>query len=113
MAGIGSMGKEKCSEKRHRITVEQVVSTLDSSRQPIYTYTTRYASEPASFKQVSGGEKVRGRQIEAGVSAIFEVNYRAGYLVTDRVLFQGTYYGIVRIDHPEGVNRYTVLYCNA
>jgi SPP1 family predicted phage head-tail adaptor len=101
------------SIKRHRITVQSVVSTLDSSRQPVYTYTTRYANEPAAFKQVSGGERVRGRQIEAGVTAIFEVNYRSGYQVTDRVLFQGTYYGIVRIDQPEGVNRFTVLYCNA
>ena len=113
MAGIGSMGKDKCSVMRHRITVQSVVSTLDSSRQPIYTYTNRYANEPAAFRQVSGGEKIRGRQVEAGVSAIFEVNHRAGYLVTDRVLFQGTYYGIVRIDNPDGVNRFTVLYCNA
>lgn len=101
------------SIKRHRITVQQVTSTLDESRQPIYTYTTRYANEPAAFRQVSGGEKIRGRQIEAGVNAIFEVNYRSGYQVTDRVFFGGVYYGIVRIDQPEGVNRYTVLYCNA
>lgn len=101
------------SVKRHRITVQSVVSTLDSSRQPVYTYATRFANEPAAFRQVSGGEKIRGRQIEAGTNAIFEVNYRDGYMVTDRVLFQGTYYGIVRIDYPEGVNRYAVLHCSA
>ena len=93
--------------------MQSVISTLDTSRQPVYSYATRFASEPAAFRQVTGGEKVRGRQIEAGVTAIFEVNYRDGYMVTDRVLFQGTYYGIVRIDYPEGVNRYAVLHCSA
>ena len=63
--------------------------------------------------QVTGGERIRGRQIDDSVTAVFEVNYRAGYLVTDRILFQGVYYGIVRIDAPGGVNRFLVLFCNA
>lgn len=113
MAGIGSMVKEKCSDMRHRISVEYCITTIDSSRQPRYSYATRFASEPASFQQVTGGEKVRGRQIEAGVSAVFNVNHRDGYLVTDRVLFGGVYYGIVRIQPPDGINRFLTLYCNA
>lgn len=101
------------SIKRHRITIQSVVETIDASRQLVRTYTTRYANQPASFQQVSGGEFVRGRQIESGVTAVFECNYRAGYDVTDRILFDGTYYGIVRIDNPGGVKRYTTFYCKA
>lgn len=99
--------------KRHRINVQSVVTTIDSSRQPVYTYTNRYVDEPATFKQVAAGEYVRGRQIEAGVTAMFEVNYRDGYLVTDRVIFDSVKYGIVRIDYPEGVKRFAVIYCMA
>ena len=113
MTGIGALRKATCSEMRHRILVQQATTTLDSSRQPIITYTTRYANEPASFKQVTRGEKIRGRQMEEAVNAVFEVNYRDGYTVTDRIFFQGNYYGIVGIDNPDGVNRFTVLYCSA
>lgn len=101
------------SIKRHRIDIERQVSTIDSSRQLVHTYEDRYINEPASYMQVSGGESVRGRQIEAGVNAVFECNYREGYEVTDRILFDGVYYGIVRIDNPGGVKRYTTFYCKA
>lgn len=111
--GIGSLGRGSFSAMRHRVTIQSVVSTLDSSRQTVYTYTTRYADEPAAYRQVTGGEYVRGRQIEAGTTAIFEVNYRDGYMVTDRVLFKGVYYGVVRIDQPDGVDRFTILHCSA
>jgi SPP1 family predicted phage head-tail adaptor len=92
----------------------QSTSTVDSSRQPIVTYTTaRFANEPAKYEQVSGGEVVRGRQIEAGVIALFTVNYRDGYVQTDRITFDGQTYGIHRMHKPDGIKRFLEIHCKA
>lgn len=114
MAGIGSTRKVPVGNMRHRISVRSATTTVDAARQKVITYTTtRYASEPASFEEVSGGEYLRGRQIEAGVVAVFIVNYRDGYEVTDRVTFQGTNYGIHRIHNPSGIGRFLEIHCKA
>lgn len=96
---------------RHRITVQEASTTVDASRQKVVTYVDRFTREPAAFTQVSGGETIRGRQIEAGVTALFKVNYRDGYAVTDRVVFDGQNYGIVRLEIPQGVKRFMWLHC--
>ena len=113
MAGIGSMYRQKTSDMRHRITVQTAVETIDASRQKIISYVNRLVSEPATFEEVTGGEVNRGRQIEAGVTAVFKVNYRSGYSVRDKVLFKGQQYGIVRVEAPGGIERFTYLYCKA
>lgn len=92
---------------RHLITVKhRTVPTSDDAGQPVEVFTTRYTNEPASFEQVSGGEFIRGRKIDNNTTAIFIVNYRESYNEKDVIVFDGTTYGIVRIDTPEGVKRY-------
>jgi len=113
MAGIGSMHRQKLGDMRHRITVQTATKAIDSSRQQIVSYVNRLANEPATYDQVTGGEIIRGKQVEAGVTAIFKVNGRAGYSVEDRVVFQGQHYGVVRVENPQGVERFTFLYCKA
>lgn len=113
MAGIGSMFRQKTSDMRHRITVQSAVEDIDASRQRTITYVNRLVNEPSTFEQVTGGETNRGRQIEAGVTAVFKVNRRSDYSNTDRIVFRGQTYGVVRTDNPEGVERFTVLYCKA
>jgi len=113
MAGIGSMHRQKLGDMRHRITVQTANSTVDAARQRVVTYVDRLANEPSTFEQVTGGEVNRGRHIEAGVTAVFKVNARADYSVQDRIIFGGQSYGIVRIDNPAGIQRFTYLHCKA
>jgi SPP1 family predicted phage head-tail adaptor len=49
---------------------------------------------------------MRGRQIEEKAKAIFRIRYRSGYTQSMRILFDGDYYGILRIDKIDGLRRY-------
>lgn len=111
MVGIGSMYRYKLAKMRHRITVKYRQTTQDDTGQPIESWVDRFEDEPASFQETSGGETIRGRQVEAGVTAVFGVNWRPGYEVTDLVVFEGEEYGIVRIHKPEGIGRFLDLHC--
>lgn len=107
MVGIGTAYRYKTAKMRHRITVKyRTTSQSDGTGQPIETFVNRFTGEPAAFEQVSGGEFLRGRKIDATTTVIFTVNYRPGYETTDKIEFDGTTYGIVRIDTPDGVKRY-------
>lgn len=108
---VGERGSTRLSDFRHRITIEQLTESIDGARQPVQSYSQRYAGQPAKFESVSGGETNRGRQIEAGVVAIFTITYRTGLSVTDRVVFGGRSLGIVSIHNPDGVRRFAELHC--
>lgn len=98
---------------RERITVE--TATVDASTgQPVRTWATVVANEPAAFEQVTGGETLRGRQVEANVTAIFTVRFRSNtYSVEQRITHNGIEYGIVRVMPVEGGRRYIELRCKA
>lgn len=100
-------------QMRHRITIQQPTETVDSYGQPIVTWGTFLAGEPAQFMQTGGGESIRNRQVEANVKAIFTVRYRAGYTEKMRIYHDGDYYGILRINPVEGGKRYLELFCGA
>lgn len=106
MSTLGDIAKHYTAKLRHRIIVKSRSVASDDIGQQIETWTTRFASEPASFEQVSGGEFLRGRKIDVNTTAIFTVNYRQGYEHTDTITYAGDVYGIVRIDKPQGINRY-------
>lgn len=98
---------------RHRITIEKPTDAADSFGQPISTWTTYRASEPAAFIQTSGGEFIRGKQVEATVKAIFTVRYRPGYTEKMRVVHRGITYGILHLNPVEGGQRYIEILCGA
>lgn len=98
---------------RHRILVQQPTHTQDADGQPIPTWSTRFASEPASFVYTGGGQILRGRQVEEGIIAVFTVRYRDGYSTTDRIVFDGVTYGIVHVRPVMGLSRYIELHCRA
>jgi SPP1 family predicted phage head-tail adaptor len=105
--------KFKTADMFHRIVVEAPTSSFDDRGQSIKTWTTWLSSEPASFNEVSGGETLNGRQVEAGVTAVFRVNYRDGYTNEHRIRFQGVIYGITRVHPVGGFDRYRDIYCKA
>lgn len=94
---------------RERITVR--TSTQDESTgQPIRSWATLYASEPAQWTPTSGGETVRGQSVEAGISAIATVHFRPDYRPEHQVVYNGNVYGVVYVKNVEGGRRYIELH---
>lgn len=53
---------------------------------------------------------MRGQSIEAGISAVATVHYRAGYSPLLRVVYDGNIYGIVHVKRVDGGRRYIELF---
>jgi len=100
-------------EMRARITVKTESTTQDSAGQPVVTLSTWLVDEPAKHEPVSGTETARGRQVEAGIAAVFTVHYRDGYTPKMAVICDGQTYGIVGVHRVDGMNAYRELHCKA
>ena len=98
---------------RERVTVQSGTAAVDSVGQSVLTWTALYTDEPAMFEPVTGGETLRGKQVDAGVTAIFTVHYRSTYTPEMRLVHESTTYGIVYAKPVEGGRRYTELHCKA
>ncbi len=95
---------------RELITIKRHIETLDEAGQPIVTYATRYADVPAAYDPVTGGETMRGRQVEAGIKAIFTIRRLDNISTQDKVVYGGEDYGITYIRPVEGGKRYLEVY---
>ncbi|MCA9130753.1 MAG: phage head closure protein [Planctomycetales bacterium] len=105
--------RERIAAMRERIDVE-TATTDESSGQPIRTWSTTLSGEPAQWTPTAGTESIRGRQVEAGIAAIFTVHHRDNvYTVEQRIAHNSQYYGIVYIKPVEGGRRYIELHCKA
>ena len=98
---------------RDRITVANEVTTPAESGQPVVSFVNWLINEPATYVYVGGAETIRGRQIEAGITAIFTVRYRSGYLPTQAITYKSQRYGIVHVRPVDGKDRYLELFCKA
>lgn len=98
---------------RDRITVSVETTAQDAAGQPIVTLVPWLTDEPATYEFFSGGESSRGRQVEAGISAIFTVRWRSGYTPQMVVTMMDQQYGIVHVRPVDGKNRYIELFCKA
>jgi SPP1 family predicted phage head-tail adaptor len=103
----------RVGQMRDRITVSTEVQTQDTAGQLIVSLSTWLADEPASYEYISGGETTRGRQVEAGIKAVFIVRYRPGYQTQMQIELNDQRYGIVHVAPVEGKNRYLELDCKA
>ena len=100
-------------QMRNRITVKTETTSQDSAGQPVVTLATWLSDEPAKWEPTTGGEGTRGRQVEAGISAVFTVHYRDGYTPKMSVICNGQTYGIVYVNPVDGMNAYRELHCKA
>lgn len=100
-------------EMRHRITVKVESTTQDAAGQPVVTQTTWLSDEPAKFEPTTGGEGSRGRQVEAGIAAVFTVHHRSAYTPKIAVVCNGQTYGIVYVNPVDGMDAYCELHCKA
>lgn len=110
---VGERRGHRIGNMRHRITLKRPAEAVDASRQPIVTWTDQLTLQPAAYQQVSGGETFRGKQVEAGIVAVFTVNYRSEYTAQKQIVFRSQTYGIVRVDDPDGIRRWLDIYCKA
>lgn len=110
MSGRPSRGFH-VSQMRDRITVQTDTTAQDAAGQSIVTRTDWLINEPAKYEPTHGGEGSRGRQVEAGINAIFIVRYRSGYTPRQTVVHDSTKYGIVYVKPVEGLDRYRELHC--
>lgn len=100
-------------EMRSRITVKTETTSQNASGQPVVTLSTWLADEPAKFEPTRGTEGARGRQVEAGIAAVFTVHFRPGYTPEMAVVCNGQTYGIVYVHPVDGMNAYRELHCKA
>lgn len=100
-------------EMRNRITVKTETTTQDAAGQPVVTLATFLQDEPAKWEPTTGGEGARGRQVEAGIAAVFTVHYRAGYTRQMAVVCNDQKYGIVDVKPVDGMDAYRELHCKA
>jgi len=98
-------------DMRHRVNVQVETTTQDSAGQPVVTRSTWLSQEPAKFEPTTGGEGARGRQVEAGIAAIFTVHNRSGYTPEMSVVCNGQTYHIFYVKPVDGLTAFTELYC--
>jgi SPP1 family predicted phage head-tail adaptor len=103
----------RVGEMRHRIRISTETTAQDAAGQPVVTLATWLEGEPAKFEPTSGGEGARGRQVEAGISAIFTVRYRDGYTPEMAVDIGGERYWVVYVKPVQGMDRYRELHCKS
>lgn len=99
------------AEMRNRITVKVETPTQDAAGQPVVTLTNWLLNEPAKFEPITGGENARGRQVEAGITAVFTVHYRAGYTPQMAIVVGSQTYYIVHVMPVDGMDAYRELHC--
>jgi len=103
----------RVGEMRHRITIKTETVVQDTAGQPVVSLVNWLVDEPAKFEPTSGGEGARGRQVEAGIAAIFTVRYRDGYTPQMSVDISGDRYWIVYVKPVQGMDRYRELHCKS
>ena len=107
------MSGYEVGKMRQRITIQSKTDAADAAGQPTRTWSNTYINEPAQVEYTGGTETFRGRQLEAGIQAVFTVRHRDEYTPEMRISYGGNYYGIVRVRPVQGGRRYTELYCRA
>jgi SPP1 family predicted phage head-tail adaptor len=98
---------------RDRIDVQAPQKKPDDAGQIVTTWASipGFESEPCNYEYTAGNESIRGRQVEAGVTAIFTVRFREGYSVEHRIKYNGDDYGIIHVRPVQGGKRYLEIYC--
>ena len=94
---------------RQRVTLEQ--ATTPSSGETNPTYATYLSNVPAEVIETTGGEYVRGRQVEAGIVAMVTIRYRNGIYPTMRLRYGARYLNIVSCIDPTGYRSELLIQC--
>lgn len=99
---------------RERLTIKEASEEKDAAKQTIRTWDVIVHEDvPASKEIVSGGETLRGRQIEASVTAVFTIRALSSLTPQHQVYHQqdGTTYGIVKIEPADDRGQFMLIQC--
>ena len=86
------------------VSIESRVATQGSNGAVVSTYTTKYASVAASFKEKQANIKDFGSQTPNYIYR-FYLSYIADIIESDRILYNGEYYYIETVYNVAGKNR--------
>lgn len=94
---------------RQRISIESATTPTTGETTP--SFTTYAANVPAEVIETSGGEYIRGRQVEAGIVAMVTIRYRSGLDPTMRIKYGTRYLNIGSIIDPTGYRSELLIMC--
>ena len=92
---------------RHLITIQNDTSA-DGAEAP--TWGTFVDNVPSGYYDVAGGETFRGKQLEASVTAVFEIRYYTGVTEEMRIVNASRNFNISKIVDRQGISRYLELH---
>ena len=79
-------------------------------------YTTTWAAKTnlwCKYEERSGDNALENGKITTFTGVIFTTFYRADIYTTDRILLDGLYYNISRVDNLDRANIYLKIYCES
>jgi len=94
---------------KHRVDIEEPTTPSTGETNPTYSALVRRV--PAEVLETGGGERVRGRQIEAGIDAVITIRYRSDVTPVMRLKYGSRYFNIVRAIDRTGRTRALELLC--
>ena len=103
----------RVGKMRERIDIQVAQELRDDYGNPDRKWVTLYASEPAEYTPTRGMESLRGKSMDATIQAVFIIHRRDNISATNRLVHNGTTYGIDYVHESDGGRRYLELFCKA
>lgn len=104
------MRQMKIGKLRHRVTLQEYISSKDSFGAEIETWSDT-ATVWAGIEPLSGKEYFAAQQVNAEINTKIMIRYRAGVRSTMRVAFQNRLFEILSVINTEEKNQELILMC--
>ncbi len=98
-----------CARLNQRVDIQAATTPTTGETNP--SFAVHVANVPAEIRETGGGEYIRGRQVEAGVTAVITIRYRSDLSPTMRVRYGDRTLELVSVGDPTGHRVYLVLTC--
>ncbi len=100
----------KAGVLRHRIDIEQLTITQDSSGDAVRSWSALHSSVPAAIEPLSARDFIAASAVQSQIVARITIRYRAGLNASMRLNHNGTIYNISGIlpDKDSGLEYLTM-----
>ena len=100
----------KAGVLRHRIDIEQLTITQDSSGDAVRSWSALHSSVPASIEPLSARDFIAASSVQSQIVARITIRYRSGLNASMRLNHNGTIYNISGIlpDKDSGLEYLTM-----
>jgi len=102
----------KAGDLDQRVTVERYTSTEDELGQPIESWAPLFTCW-AAVEPLTGREFIAAQAAQSEVTARIRMRFRPWMTSQDRVIHEGTTYGIESVIDVRSANRELVLMCRS